>query len=57
MTSLRFSSFCIVLMLSITAVALAQQVRTDFDKRVDFAQYKTYSWKKVTSVMRYGNHG
>jgi Domain of unknown function (DUF4136) len=46
-TSLRFSSFCIVLMLSITAVALAQQVRTDFDKRVDFAQYKTYSWKKV----------
>jgi hypothetical protein len=45
--SLRFSSFCIVLMLSITAVTLAQQVQTDFDKRVDFAQYKTYSWKKV----------
>jgi len=32
--------------LSATA-ALAQQVKTDYDRNADFSQYKTYSWEKV----------
>jgi hypothetical protein len=27
--------------------SFAQQVKTDFDRRADFSQYKTYSWEKV----------
>jgi hypothetical protein len=27
--------------------ALAQQVKTDYDRGADFNQYKTYSWEKV----------
>lgn len=33
--------------MAIASSALAQQVQTDFDKRVNFSQYKTYSWKQV----------
>jgi len=40
-----FASFGIVL-LSATA-ALAQQVKTDFDRSANFGEYKTYSWEKV----------
>jgi hypothetical protein len=40
-----FASFGIVL-LSATA-ALAQQVKTDFDRSANFSEYKTYSWEKV----------
>jgi hypothetical protein len=29
------------------ATASAQQVKTDFDRGADFAQYKTYSWENV----------
>src|SRR5258708_5369096 len=29
------------------AATWAQQVKTDFDRTADFAQYKTYSWEKV----------
>jgi hypothetical protein len=29
------------------ATALAQQVKTDFDRGANFAQYKTYSWENV----------
>jgi len=30
-----------------TATASAQQVKTDFDRGANFAQYKTYSWENV----------
>ena len=30
-----------------TAASFAQQVKTDYDRSADFAQYKTYSWEKV----------
>src|SRR5713226_9633301 len=33
-------------LLSATAV-FGQQVKTDYDRAVDFAQYKTYSWERV----------
>jgi hypothetical protein len=44
---LRISSHCIALLAAFAASGFAQQVQTDFDKHVSFAQYKTYSWKKV----------
>ena len=30
-----------------TAASFAQQVKTDYDRGVDFSQFKTYSWEKV----------
>jgi hypothetical protein len=45
--SLRVSRCCIALMIAMAASAAAQQVQTDFDKQVNFSQYKTYSWKIV----------
>jgi hypothetical protein len=45
--SLGLSSWCIALLFALATSALAQQVQTDFDRKVNFAQYKTYSWKKV----------
>ena len=35
-----------IVLLSATA-ALAQQVKTDYDRGANFAQYKTYSWEHV----------
>ena len=35
-----------IVLLSAT-VSFAQQVKTDYDRSADFAQYKTYSWEKV----------
>ena len=40
-----FSSMGAVLLL--TAIAFAEQVKTDYDRSADFAQYKTYSWENV----------
>src|SRR5882672_565577 len=40
-----FASFGILLLLS-TAL-IAADVKTDYDRSVDFSQYKTYSWEKV----------
>ena len=40
-----FASFGILLLLS-TAL-IAQEVKTDYDRSIDFSQYKTYSWEKV----------
>jgi len=31
----------------LTAASFAQQVKTDYDRNVNFGQYKTYSWQKV----------
>ena len=35
------------LMFLFAGVASAQQVKTDFDRGANFAQYKTYSWENV----------
>jgi hypothetical protein len=40
-----FASVGIVL-LAVTA-AFAQQVKTDYDRSIDFSEYKTYSWEKI----------
>src|ERR1700741_5275803 len=47
MKAVKIFSWGLTLFLAMAASALAQQVETDFDKPVDFAQYKTYTWKKV----------
>jgi len=31
----------------LTAASFAQQVKTDYDHKANFGQYKTYSWQKV----------
>jgi Domain of unknown function (DUF4136) len=36
-----------VLFLVSLGTALAQQVKTDFDQRAHFSQYKTYSWQEI----------
>jgi len=38
------------LALLIASAAWAQQVKTDYDRGTDFAQYKTYSWEKVQTT-------
>jgi hypothetical protein len=35
------------LMLALATASFAQQVKTDYDHRANFAQYKTFSWEKV----------
>lgn len=40
-----FSLFAAVLF--IASSALAQQVKTDYDRGVNFSQYKTYSWGQI----------
>src|SRR5713101_9708217 len=37
----------IALMFLFAGVASAQQVKTDYDRGTNFAQYKTYSWENV----------
>jgi len=45
---LREAVFALVACLFFTASAsFAQQVKTDYDRNADYAQYKTYSWEKV----------
>ena len=39
--------FSIVMFFALTAASLAQQVKTDYDHKAHFSQYKTYSWEKV----------
>lgn len=38
----------LVLTFLISATAYAQKVNTDYDKKVNFSSYKTYSWAKGT---------
>jgi hypothetical protein len=33
--------------LLMTSASFAQQVKTDYDRSVNFSQYKTYSWERV----------
>ncbi len=45
---LRKAVFVLVACVFFTASAsFAQQVKTDYDRNTNFAQYKTYSWEKV----------
>jgi hypothetical protein len=41
------TAVCTVLFLFALGTALAQQVKTDFDQRAHFSQYKTYSWQEI----------
>jgi hypothetical protein len=36
-----------IITLLFATASFAQQVKTNFDRRADFSQYKTYSWEKV----------
>src|SRR6266446_339589 len=40
---------CAGIVLLFATASFAQQVKTDYDRSVDFSQYKTYSWEKVQS--------
>src|SRR5437879_5160049 len=37
----------IAMLFFLTTASFAQQVKTDYDRSVNFGQYKTYSWQKV----------
>src|SRR5258708_6021044 len=39
--------FSIVTFFVLTVASFAQQVKTDYDHKANFGQYKTYSWEKV----------
>ncbi|HXO38838.1 MAG TPA: DUF4136 domain-containing protein [Candidatus Acidoferrum sp.] len=37
----------IAMFIFVTTALFAQQVKTDYDRSVNFSQYKTYSWEKI----------
>src|SRR5712672_4396247 len=37
----------IAMLFLLTAASFAEQVKTDYDRSVNFGQYKTYSWQNV----------
>jgi len=39
--------FVLIGMIFLASTASAQQVKTDYDRSTNFAQYKTYSWEQV----------
>jgi hypothetical protein len=39
--------FVLIGMILLSGMASAQQVKTDYDRAANFAQYKTYSWEQV----------
>jgi hypothetical protein len=39
--------FVLIGMALLSGIASAQQVKTDYDRAANFAQYKTYSWQNV----------
>jgi hypothetical protein len=39
--------FSVAMMMLASVVAVAQQVKTDYDRNANFTQYKTYSWSSV----------
>jgi hypothetical protein len=43
----RIAVALIGMMFLFTGISAAQQVKTDYDRAADFAQYKTYSWEHV----------
>ncbi len=47
MTTLRISLTALVSLLLVSAAAVAQDVKTDFDHHANFSQFRTYYWEKV----------
>src|SRR5882724_11624848 len=43
----KYAFASIAMLFCLTAASFAQQVKTDYDRSVNFSQYKTYSWEKV----------
>jgi len=43
----RIAMALIGMMFLFAGISAAQQVKTDYDRTADFAQYKTYSWEHV----------
>jgi len=41
------AAVCTLFFLSVLGAAFAQHVKTDFDHRANFSQYKTYSWQDI----------
>jgi hypothetical protein len=50
MKSLRGTVFSALFFVAVLGTAFAQQVKTDFDHRTNFSQYKTYSWQQIKSA-------
>ena len=46
----RTASASMGIVLLFASASLAQQVKTDYDREANFAQYKTYSWEKVQTA-------
>jgi hypothetical protein len=46
----RYAFVSFAMFLFFTAASFAQQVKTDYDRAVNFGQYKTYSWEKVSTT-------
>jgi hypothetical protein len=45
--TLRNLFVSIAMFIFLATASFAQQVKTDYDRSVNFSQYKTYSWEKV----------
>jgi len=50
MKALRMFSATASILLAFAAVALAQDVKTDYDHHANFAQFHTYYWEKVQTT-------
>jgi hypothetical protein len=45
--TLRNLFVSIAMFIFLATASFAQQVKTDYDRNINFSQYKTYSWEKV----------
>ncbi|WP_263349769.1 hypothetical protein [Acidicapsa acidisoli] len=45
-TQRRILSLMVIALICATA-SFAQEIKTDYDRSIDFNQYKTYSWERV----------
>lgn len=50
MNGLRFWCSTLLALLAMGAIALAQDVKTDYDHHANFAQFHTYYWQKVQTT-------
>ena len=50
MKALRVFSSTLAVLLAFAAVAMAQDVKTDYDHHANFSQYHTYYWEKVKTT-------
>jgi hypothetical protein len=50
MNTLRISFSALLTVLVVSASALAQDVKTDYDHHANFSQYHTYYWEKVKTT-------